>query len=180
MAGKDKVEQKPFTEFQALPLELMIATPLIAAVRAQAAAAEATLKFIEELKDASNAEFKLKAQDPQTGAVEKTISVPKLALVPVPHLRIDSIHIGFRFEVRQVSKVTKETAGQAELKVGTGAALSPWVEGSLHGSISTRTASESESNRSGTYEVAVQASEAPIPEGLARVLSALTAAIRTE
>jgi hypothetical protein len=39
-------EIQPAVEFQALPLEMIIAAPLTAAVKAQRAAAEATLDFI--------------------------------------------------------------------------------------------------------------------------------------
>jgi len=183
------VQVQPAAEFQALPLEYIVSAPLVAAVRAQSAVAETTRNFIESmlyeengkkkpvvveftaaLKDSEGADSTKKGQ-------EVTISAPMLSIVPIPHLRIDSITTNFKYEISQTSKKSNEKEAEAKLNVKTGAALSPWVSASLEGRVSSKSSSESVMNRSGTLEITVHASEAPMPEGLAKVLGLLSSAI---
>lgn len=170
-------------QFQALPLEYLIASPLIAAVKAQRVAAETTRQFIESMIDDKTKEpitinFNL---EQRAGDETNSISVnaPLLALVPVPHLRIDSLTTHFHFEISQTWRSSKETSGSIETKVESGKALSPWVSASLKGTAASKATQDSSTNRSGTLDITVQASEADIPEGLARMLSLLTSAIQT-
>jgi hypothetical protein len=48
------------------------------------------------------------------------------------------------------------------------------VQATLKGSVSSSSSSEATTNRSGTLDITVRASEAPIPEGLARLLTLLS------
>jgi hypothetical protein len=47
----------------------------------------------------------------------------------------------------------------------------------LKGSVTSRSSTESTTNRSGHLEITLHASEAPMPEGLARILSLLAHAV---
>ncbi len=90
-------------EFQALPLEFLIAAPLLGAVKAQSVAADATKAFIESMLEKGKpitVDFQV---EQHAGSKEKgiTVQAPLLALVPVPHLRIDSITSTFHFEITQ-------------------------------------------------------------------------------
>ena len=103
-------------QFQALPLEYLIASPLIAAVKAQRVAAETTRQFIESMiddktKEPLTVDFNL---EQRSGDQSNSISVnaPLLALVPVPHLRIDSLTTQFHFEISQTFRSSKETAAR--------------------------------------------------------------------
>lgn len=166
----------PFAEFQSIPLEYLIGAPLVAAVRAQALSTNELLAFLAQMAG-KQSDFTYKQTGADGKAVTRQISVPSLALVPPPCLSIESLHVSLKFEVRQTIGVVKETAASATLEAGTGAALSPWVKASLSGTLSHKNTSTDETNRSGTYEISLQAGQAPIPEGLARVLSALVADI---
>jgi len=172
------------TQFQALPLEFLIAAPLVAAVKAQKVAAETTKAFIEGMIDPEshkpitvNFEVEQKANDGTTSSL--SVQAPLLAMVPVPHLRIDSLTSHFHFEITQTYRDAKETAKSIDTSISTGKALSPWVSASLKGSASSKASQESTTNRSGSLDITVQASESAIPEGLARVLSLMTSAIQT-
>ena len=168
-------------EFQALPLEFLIAAPLLGAVKAQSVAAEATKAFIESMLEDGKpitVDFKIEQHSDSSGK-GITVQAPLLALVPVPHLRIDSITSKFHFEITQTYRDTKATDKSISLEAKSGALLSPWVKASLKGSASSKSTQESSTNRSGSLEVTVTASEAAIPEGLARILSLMTNAIQT-
>jgi Protein of unknown function (DUF2589) len=171
----------PAAEFQALPLDFVIASPLISAVKAQAVAAAATRDFINAFKNPKDdtpesVSFVFSYLD---GTDKKTanISAPLLSIIPVPHLRIDSLTVHFLYEVTQTTRETASTDKAVDLSAGTTGILSKFVQASFKGSISSRSANESTMNRSGQLEITVHASEAPIPEGLSRLLSLLASAI---
>src|SRR5262245_6042693 len=90
----------PGAEFHALPIEFIIAAPLSGAVKAQAVVAQ-NIKGFLELYKADSVEFKTKVQA-AAGTTEATINVPLLSIVPVPHLRIDSLTVDFKYEISQV------------------------------------------------------------------------------
>lgn len=176
----DVMEIRPAAEFQALPLEFIVSAPLIAAVTAQARAAEATKAFIESLIDDNgkpiNVDFKVKHRD--GGDIKETdISAPLMSIVPIPHLQIDSLNVDFRFEISQTYTDKNTRDKECSVAVETGGALSPWVKGSLRGSVSSKSSEESSMNRSGQIKISVHASEAPMPEGLAKVLNLLASTI---
>lgn len=179
MAGKNVIG----AEFQALPLDFLISSPLIAAVKAQHIAAETTKGFIESMINddgtPKTVDFSVEQKSGGDPANNIAVKAPLLALVPVPHLRIDSMSINFTFEVSQTFRDSNETNKSVDMSVSSGKALSPWVKASLKGSASSKATKESQTNRSGHLDITVNASEAPIPEGLARVLSLMTSAIQT-
>ncbi|SMF13618.1 Protein of unknown function [Alteromonadaceae bacterium Bs31] len=171
-------------EFQALPLEYLVSAPLIAAVKAQRLAAETTKQFIESMIDENGkpiaVNFSIDKQEPGEAAGSSiNVNAPLLALVPVPHLRIDSLTTKFTFEISQTYRNSKETNKSVSTSVKSGKMLSPWVNASVQGSASSKGSKESTTNRSGQLDITVQASESEIPEGLARVLSLMTSAIQT-
>lgn len=167
-------------EFQALPLDFMISAPLVAAVKAQRIAAESTKEFIESMIDGDKpymVKFSVEQHLADGGSNELAVNAPLLAMVPVPHLRIDSLSIDFNFEISQTYRDASETSKGVEVSVASGGALSPWVKASMKGSASSKGSRESTMNRSGQLQIHVNASESEIPEGLARVLSLMTSAI---
>lgn len=179
-------EIQPAAEFQALPLEFIIAAPLTSAVKAQAIAAEATKGFLDlMIKDGKpiTVDFKTKynyIDDTGTSkSKELEINAPMLSIVPVPHLRIDSLSIHFKYEISQTAKSTEASEKGIEFGAKTGALLSPWASASLKGSVSSKSAEESTMNRSGSLEITVHASESPIPEGLAKILNLLANSIQS-
>ncbi|MFY9270952.1 MAG: DUF2589 domain-containing protein [Candidatus Manganitrophaceae bacterium] len=183
MAGN---EIQPAAEFQALPLEFIVASPLTAVVKAQAVAAEATRGFIMQMmkdKKPITVDFDVEYQSNETGKGKgqtKTMSIraPLLSIVPVPHLKIDALTVHFRYEISQISKSNEVSEKGVEMGAQTGALLSPWASATLKGSVSSKSSEESTTNRSGLLEITVHASEAPVPEGLAKILSLLANSIQ--
>jgi hypothetical protein len=172
----------PGAEFQALPLEYIVATPLLATVKAQAAATEATLMYIDRLLDPASkrplmVDLSLDFKDEAGGVRSSNVRAPVLSIVPVPHLRIDSLNVQFKYEISQMVKDTRATGLSLELGAKSGGALSPWVDASFRGTVTSQSAQESTTNRSGSLDISVHASEAPIPEGLARLLTLLSNSI---
>ncbi len=170
----------PAADFQALPLDVIIAQPLLAAVKAQKASAVATSDFINSFIDHDkdntpmmvnfNSEVTTGVANSQT--IQKVnVSAPLLSILPIPNLKIDSLTIDFKYEVTQTLSNSTQNDKGAELAGKAGLAF--WSV-SLSGHISSTSKQESTMNRSGFLEITVHASQAPVPEGLAKVLNFLT------
>ena len=100
-------------ELQQLPLEYMLAGPLTAVIKAQALAAKTTIDFIQSVGlqyDSVADEYKATAveftysqpvPDPTNpGAVtlvDSKLTVPLLAIVPIPYIRASDLNVSFEF-----------------------------------------------------------------------------------
>jgi hypothetical protein len=171
-------------EFQALPLDSIIAAPLKGAIQAQAMAAATTKAFIDSLidKDGNPVTVNFKIARSSSNAAgnavaEASIQAPLLAMVPVPHLRIDSITTHFKYEITLAEKKENEFDWGIDANIGTTGLLSKFISVSLKGSVSSKSREESTMNRSGMLEITVHASESPMPEGLSRILNLLASSI---
>jgi Protein of unknown function (DUF2589) len=178
---------EPASEFQKLPLEMVVATPLVAVAKAQAIAAKTTLDFVEGLCDAPGADggrkpktidLSIQQQGPD-GNKKAVIKAPLLTIVPVPHLLIDSVTINFKYEVSQTFHDRSVTSSEAKIDVGTTGILSKFVEASFHGNIAHTSSSENTTNRGGTLDIMIRASQSAIPVGLDRLITMLSQAIAT-
>lgn len=192
----------PAADFQNLPLPFLIASPLKAAVEAQAIASLTTKDFVESClngatvggaapaggapaapREAITVNFiATQIEPPPQGSPAGTapttrkveVAVPLLALVQIPNLLVKEVSVKFNYTITQTFRDEKETSKGVELKAATGGLLSPWVSASLSGHASSKATSESSTNRSGTLEIHVRAEQAAeLPPGLARVLSML-------
>lgn len=172
----------PAAEFQSLPLEFIISAPLLGVIKAQAVAAQATLDFINAFKGQTVDFENIVDSTTASGTSQQKVVVkaPLLAMTPVPHMRIDSFTTHFKYEIGQVVSEKKSLDMGATLDASTSGVLSKFVKASLKGNVSSQSSSESTMNRSGVLEITLHASEAPIPEGLARILNLLAKTIPVE
>ena len=166
-------------EFSKIPLDFIIATPLLTTIEAHKVAAETTLQFINELNDpAKKVEFDTTVTETDDKGVvtskERKITVPLLALVKVPSLNFDSLSVSFSYNISQVYTEKKKTASQANLEVGTSPFISKFVNAKLSGSIEHTSNRENTANRGGTLDVKVHVSESPLPAGLQKIINAIT------
>jgi len=162
-------------EFAKIPLEFIIATPLLTAIEAHKAAASTTLNFIESLKD-KTVNFKIKIDETdENGNITKSqdVAVPLLSIIKVPSLNFDSLSVSFNYNISQVYKQEDKSLQKAELKASTKGALAAFIDASLTGSIEHSRTRENISNRGGSLEIKLHVSETQIPAGLDKVLSAI-------
>ncbi len=166
-------------EFTKIPLDFIIATPLLTTIEAHKVAAETTLQFINELNDpAKKVEFDTTVTETDDKGVvtskERKITVPLLALVKVPSLNFDSLSVSFNYNISQIYTEQKSTASKANLEVGTTGLLSKFIGAKLSGSIEHTSNRENTANRGGTLDVKVHVSESPLPAGLQKIINAIT------
>src|SRR2546428_563234 len=164
-------------ELQALPLEYMLASPLTAAIKAQALAAKTTVDFIEKVgltEDPNTGDLSVRAAeftfsqavpDPANpGSVilqDAKLTVPILTLAPIPYIRISDLNVSFEFKIRDVSSTqTKfeitgsfgfESATKADSKLAGGGGILGFLGGpKTSGSVEAKTTITA--NVSSTYQ----------------------------
>lgn len=185
------------SQFKGLPMADLIGGPLRAACDAQIALANATATFVKvvgfkpptegddanAVGDIRTAQFKFtrsRMKDDGTGTEDEDVvmDVPLLAIVKVPSLFIDTVDITFDMEVKSSSsqKESEDKEGKfaADMQAGWGCFS---IKVHVEGSVATHKENTRSSDNSAKYHVEVHASDKGMPEGLARVMDIMNAAI---
>ena len=102
-------KNKTGLQFDGLPMQSLIGSPLKAASDAQAKLAETTAEFIRTVGLESSCSGKIKTATVtfrKKGADEKEVSlqVPLLAIVPIPSPAIEDIDVNFDMDVKSYSE----------------------------------------------------------------------------
>ena len=161
------------SELQQLPLGYMLASPMTAAIEAQALAAQSTVEFIQNVglqEDETTGDLTVRTAqfgytapvpDPDNPGtfveVDTSLTVPILSIVPVPFIRIEDLNVTFEFKIRDIqSRVSKfETTGSTGYSVDTEtkAKFGGGILGFLGGpKVGVKTKTHFEANVSATYQ----------------------------
>jgi hypothetical protein len=115
------------------------------------------------------------AGTPSTKTTEFTVvpsklTVPLLAIVPIPYIRISDMTIDFEYKIKDV-----ETAeSTSEKNISADAQASGWFyKVNVKGSYTNKSVNKRETDRSATLRITVNAVQDQIPEGLGKVLDIL-------
>jgi len=165
-----------------LPFDNIIGGPLNAAISAQAQAAETTVEFIQSVgmrevngqKEAINVQFVY--QD--SGGTSRRITVPILAIVPIPFIVIDNVSIAFKAKITASaaaqSSQSKSQAGYVRGYVGYhGTRLRAGLSAGYSAKKDSKASQESKYSVEYTMDVQVNASQAGLPAGMEAVLGFL-------
>ena len=180
-----KEEQKTESttaSFDGLPIESLIAAPLVAAAQGQQELTDVYLENLMKLAytssstETQNLDFKCQFPvinpDGTVGQTEgATISVPLLALIPIPAFTMDELDINFDMEVTNTEKSTDQTHTDASAAVS----YNSWfgLDASITGSISSNTEHERQPDGSAANNIQARATQEPPSEGLAKITSLL-------
>lgn len=168
-------------QFQGLPMDQLIGSPLSAAADASMRLANSTAEFINKVGfDANgnvrNVAFKYEKRsmndDGTSNLDEMKVDVPMLAIVPIPNLQVDEVNILFDMEVKQSER--SETAVDVGATI-TGTAKLGIISVSVSGSVSAHHGHTRSTDNSAKYHVDIRATNHGTPEGLARVLDMMAA-----
>jgi len=185
-------------ELSSIDFASMIGGPLNAVVEAQAKSAMTTLDFIQTLGfeattapgpppvitygKAKTVTFTYDKANPDYDPADNNskevltykLDVPTLAIIPIPYLRVEDVHIQFNAKISSTTyqRNTSATAygGNISAKAGWG-----WGSARLSAYYSKRksTVSGNQVNRTYSLDVKVHAVQDEIPAGLERVLGIL-------
>lgn len=186
-----KITEASPAEFSKIPLDFIIATPLLTTIQAHQVAAKTTLDFVQGLlveddkgtKTMPSVTFTMKVLqkkgDDTEEMVDREITVPLITLVKIPSLTFDSLSVSFNYNISQIVKEEENSKQSAKLEIGTKGLLSKFISASLVGSVEHSRSVENTVNRGGTLEVKIHVSEGPMPAGLDKIITALVQQIQT-
>lgn len=173
-------------QFAGLQMDQLIGGPLSAAADASTLLANSTADFINRVGfDAEgkvrNVAFGYQKRTPNEDGTstldEMKVSVPMLAIVPIPNLQIDEVNILFDMEVKQSERQESATDLSATMNASANFGI---VKVNVTGSVSSHQSNTRSSDNSAKYHVDVRATNHGIPEGLARVLDMMAANVAPE
>ena len=160
-------------QFTGLPIENLIAAPLMAAAEGQKSLAATTAQFITEVGMDSSGNTKSVAFKYEDGSEAVALDVPLLSIINIPSLCVDSIDVNFEMEVSTQSASKSSTDASAELSVKGG--FGCW-SASFKGKVSHHSENSRKSDSSAKYSIAVKGKQEK-PEGLMKVLDMLNNSI---
>jgi len=175
-------------EFKQLPLDFIIAAPLLTTIHAHRQAAETTLDFIKGLLNKNgqmdtvtfNMDVKKLDANQQESWVKRQVTVPLITLVKVPSLNFDSLSVSFNYNISQVVTEKRATNSKVNLEVGAKGILKGLIGASLTGSVEHTRSAENTSSRGGSLEIKLHVSESSMPAGLQKIVNALVENIKEE
>jgi hypothetical protein len=164
----------------ALPIDKMIGTPLMAMLRAQVQASKQYADFIMTvgIKDGKAVmvafdydETLVDEKGNVTGVQRKTMRVPLLAIITHPNVNIEDGNVAFEVTISQSSSSSSSTEAQGgfEAKIGWG----PFSV-SVHGSASHKSEQTRKTDTRAKYSFSVNIKRDGPPEGMMQVLDFLT------
>lgn len=168
-------------QFAGLDMHQLIGGPLSAAADASTLLANSTADFINKVGfddqgNVRNVAFgyqrRIPNEDGTSSLDEMKVSVPMLAIVPIPNLQIDEVNILFDMEVKQSEKQESSLDLGAKLSGTMNLGI---IKVNVSGSVSAHQSNTRSSDNSAKYHVDVRATNHGIPEGLARVLDMMAA-----
>lgn len=180
-------------QFRGLPIEHLVGAPLKAASDAQIMLAQSLAEFIDkvgfqpqpkggsELRTARQIDFSMtrpaKAQDGSINEEQVDLSVPFLALIPIPNLQVDNVAVDFQMNVQSQFSTTSGHDEKAGLDVGaSGGFLFFHADVKIHGEVAHHQQQTRSSDNSSRYSIHVEAKQRPPSEGLMKVLDILNTA----
>ena len=165
-----------------LPFDNIIGGPLNAAINAQAQAAETTVDFIQRVgmqevngeKEAINVQFVYEDSSGQA----RRITVPILAIVPIPFIVIDNVNIAFKAKItastHAASSQAKSSSGYIRGSAGyRGSRFRASLSAGYSAKKDSKASQESKYAVEYTMDVQVNASQAGLPAGMEAVLGFL-------
>ena len=160
-------------QFTGLPIENLIAAPLLAAAEGQKSLAATTAQFITEVgmdKDGNTKSVAFKYAD---GTESVALDVPLLSIINIPSLCVSEIDINFDMEVSTQSASKSSTDSSAELTVKGG--FGCW-SAQFNGKVSHHSENSRKSDTSAKYTISVKGKQEK-PEGLMKVMDMLNSSI---
>jgi Protein of unknown function (DUF2589) len=197
-------DTRAVSELQQIPFSHLIGSPLKAAVEAQALAAQSTIEFIHKVgfkepesgptdlvfgdptadSDAGelrSVTFTYKKKDENDIEAEFSLTVPFLAITPIPYIRIDEMTIDFNAKLTDA--ITRNTSTDftlgTEVKASYGAFWSPVkVDARVSATFNAKSATTEHSQREYSMQIHVRAVQDEMPSGMSRMLDMLEQAIK--
>lgn len=163
---------------KSLPIEYMVAQPLIAAIQAHVMAAKAYADFFKAVclyEDGGVRMIRLTyaeqerddAGNPTGHHIQRVVDMPFFAAIPMPSFGMDKVTVDFELEISTLEEAKNATDASLEASVKYG--FGPWGV-SVKGKVSHHRESTRKTDTRSKYSFHVEASRQDPPEALMRVI----------
>lgn len=190
------VADKALNSLSALPFHDVIAGPLNACVEAQSQAAMSTVNFIKEVGMTTTTDEESGVDTVEAiyvifsyiqGGRKVNVSVPLLAIVPIPYIAINTIDISFKAQITGTDSTSKstedsyqeDTQKKSNKKRGWFSRKTSSMQTNISSKRDSKATKDSTYSIEATIDVNVHASQDSMPAGMAKVLELLNAAVDT-
>ena len=174
--------------FRGIPMESLIAAPLVATAEAQQKLTATAWDFYQKVAfekenqdstgpEARVVEFDFERpvmKDGQMVMVNQKVKAPFIGLVPIPSLMVDHVDVDFQMEVTD-STVSKD----ASTSTADAQASAKWFvfKADINGMVTTSRENTRTTNQSAKYQVHVSASQQPPTEGLSKLMDIMASCV---
>ena len=168
---------------QGIPFSAIIGGPLQAAIEAQSMAAQSTVNFIETVgfQPGPNGTPQIVQVtfSYQQGSQMMNLSVPLLAIVPIPYLAVTNITIDFTASINASSSSVASQSSDSQTTAGGSVGYSGWgLTANFNASYSSKQSStasqQSKYSVEYTLTIHVEAEQEDMPQGLQQILNILS------
>jgi hypothetical protein len=169
----------------ALPIDKMVSAPLVAAIRAQSDMSMSLAHFVQDvgLDEKGNVRmvtFKYNEEVTNAGGTteqkERYIQAPFIALTGIPNLAVEDVNVSFDLEVSTAEDLKDNHKVESTVESGYRSWWSP-VSVKFTGSVTHTSEQTRHTDTRAKYSFSVSARKQGPPEGLMRLIDAVTAAV---
>ena len=170
-----------------LPMETLIAAPLIATAEAQQKLSATAWDFYQKVAfdtdekgqstTTRTVDFNIQrpiVKDGEMTMQTQKVTAPFIGLVPIPSLLVDHVDIDFQMEVTDTKVNKSSTSADIEAK-----ASAKWFvfHADINGKVSTSRENTRTTNQTAKYQIHVSASQQPPTEGLSKLMDIMASCI---
>lgn len=168
-----------------LPIEKMIAAPLVATIKAQSQMSHMLAQYVQDVGIDSDGNVRMVTMKYSENTVDESgtptttdryIQAPFLALTGIPNLAIDDVNISFDLEVTTAEEDVTKNNADSTVSTEYKSIWSP-VTAKFSGTVSHSSQQTRKTDTRAKYSFSVNASKQGTPEGLMRIIDAVTNAV---
>lgn len=169
-----------------LPIEKMVAAPLLATIKAQSEMSMALANFVENVGLDKDGNIRMvtfnyseaTADKEQAGKVDRHIEAPFIALTGIPNLAVEDVSISFDLTVNTAESQEDKTETKADNTTEYKSWWSP-ISTKFTGSITHSSNQTRSTDTRAKYSFNVNARKQGTPEALMRIIDTITDSVAT-
>lgn len=184
MADNNQDPNNAPNKFVGIPIEELVAAPLVAVCDSQKKLAQSAYEFMTEIgfnDEGKTRMVEFNLQRPIQGAPQPQdikVQVPFLGLVPLPNLLIDDVQVDFQMEVTTTETSEEKSASEGSTNANANFKFGCFGGGIMSVSVSGKVVSNNEntntSDRSAKHKVNVSELNSHQLEDLTKIIELLT------
>ena len=185
MADNNQDPNNAPNKFVGIPIEELVAAPLVAVCDSQKKLAQSAYEFMTEIgfnDEGKTRMVEFNLQRPIQGAPQPQdikVQVPFLGLVPLPNLLINDVQVDFQTEVTTTETSEEKSASEGSTNANANFKFGCFGGGSVNvsGKVSSSRENTRSTNQTAKYQVHVSARQQRQTEGLSKLMDIMASCV---